>query len=289
MITAQRLKNVIIIIFIIVAAFGQCTAVAADKMLSLTFGLYQSQKSTTMYRQFSPIIDAIQTEMAEQLNCPVDIHIEIFRTYAEGNNALVSGKVDFVRFGPSSYVIAKERNPMIRILAMESRNGEKTFEGIIAVRSDSKIRSLSDLEGKSFAFGSRDSTIGRYLAQSELLNAGIRAASLSGYDFLGRHDRVASSIEVGDHDAGSMKDSVFETYRETGRLRALHRFDNVTQPWIARGSLPDEVFNSIKSALLNLDDPDILSTLKISGFLKSDDSEYHFVREAMKKAESFEE
>ena len=81
MITTQRLKN-IIIIFVIVAAFGQSTAVAADKTLSLTFGLYQSQKATTMYRQFSPIIDAIQTEMAEQLNCPVDIHIEIFRTYS---------------------------------------------------------------------------------------------------------------------------------------------------------------------------------------------------------------
>ncbi len=256
--------------------------------LELTFGVYQSSKATVMYRQFSPVIDAIQLSLEDELRRPVDIHIKIFRSYDEGNYALVAGDVDFVRFGPASYLIAKSRNPDIRLLVMESKKGQKRFSGIIAVRPDSAIQTLADLAGKKFAFGDQNSTIGRYLAQAELQNAGVTSSDLASYQYLGRHDTVGKAVAIGDYDAGSLKESTFETFRRAGELRELHRFQNVTQPWIARGHLDQEVFDAIQHSLLSLEDPEALEELGVTGFFPTSDSEYEFIRQGMLSAVAFE-
>ena len=83
----------------------------------------------------------------------------IFKSYGEANDALISGDVDFVRFGPASYVIAKDRDPGISLLAMEHKDGEKRFGGVIVVRTNSTIRELSDLKGSRFAFGDEELTM----------------------------------------------------------------------------------------------------------------------------------
>lgn len=241
-----------------------------------------------MYRKFTPIIEAIQGDMEKQLAKPVDIHLHIFKTYNEGNDALVQGKVDFVRFGPASYIIAKSRNPEIQLLVMENIRGNKTFNGVITVRNDSKIKTLKDLKGKNFAFGDRNSTLGRYLAQAALVDAGIFASDLKSFDYLGRHDRVASSVGVGDYDAGSLKESTYENFRQRGELHTLRSIPNVTQPWIARAKLAPNVFEAIQEALLKLEDPTVLRELKVKGFFRTRDRDYDIVRTGMEKAQQFE-
>lgn len=278
-----------ILLFLLILTVS-CGALFADEgTLRLTFGLYQSEKATSMYRQFTPVLEGIQTKMEEELGCPVDIHLLIFQTYDDGIDALVTGNVDFVRFGPASYVLAKARNDEIQLMAMESKKGKKRFKGYIAVPANSSLKSLEDLKGKRFAFGNHNSTIGRYLAQSELFDAGIRGTDLAHYEYLGRHDIVASRVSVGDFDAGSMKESTFKKSEKGGRLRALHSFDNVTQPWIARAGLEKAVFTSIQRALLNMDDPQLLKELKVSGFLPTSDREYDFVRIGMRQSAQFEQ
>jgi len=138
-----------------------------QKTLSLAFGVYQTDKATVMYRSFTPLIDALQTAMAQQLNRPVDIQLTIFRSYDDGIDALSKGTVDFVHFGPASYIVAKARNPGIELLAMESENGAKRFQGVVIVAKDSPIQNLQDLKGKTFAFGDPNSTIGRWLVQGQ--------------------------------------------------------------------------------------------------------------------------
>ena len=85
---------------------------------------------------------------------------------------------------------------------MEDKKGERRFSGVIVVGADSSIKRLADLAGKRFAFGDENSTIGRYLAQAELVKAGIRARDLAHYEYLGRHDLVAKAVSLGDFRAG---------------------------------------------------------------------------------------
>ncbi len=263
-------------------------ASAQQKTLTLTFGVYPTDKATVMYRTFTPMIDELEDRVAKRLNQPVDIHLTIFRSYEDGIDALCKGTVDFVHFGPASSIVAKQRAPGIKLLAMEHENGEKRFQGVIFVGKDSPIHTLADLKGKRFAFGDPNSTIGRWLVQAELVKAGVVADDLASFKYLERHDQVADVVVHGDFDAGSVKMSTFQKANAKSELRSIATFENVTKPVVAREGLDQPVFEAIQSALIEMKEPALFKDLKISGFMSTSDAEYDFVREGMKRAAAFE-
>ncbi|MBF0248728.1 MAG: PhnD/SsuA/transferrin family substrate-binding protein, partial [Alphaproteobacteria bacterium] len=129
---------------------------------------------------------------------------------------------------------AKEKNDGLRILAVESNDGRKTFDGVIAVPTASPARSLGDLRGKTIAFGDPNSTTGRYLAQAALVRAGLAARDFVGIEYLGRHDKVAFAVGAGNYDDGAMNENTFNKYAADKGLRAIATFPCATKPWVAR-------------------------------------------------------
>jgi phosphonate transport system substrate-binding protein len=267
------------LVFFGVAAFS--TAARAET--TLAFGVYASDKPSAMVRQFRPILNALEKRMSELQGEPVRIRMQIAKTYEQGLIDLVSGRVDFARFGPASYIKAKETDPRVAILAVEGKKGSKVFNGVIAVAEKSPIQSMTELSGKSFAFGDERSTIGRYLAQLHLLRHNIHANDLKHYEYLGRHDAVGAAVGSGRFDAGALKESTYKRLvKKNGvRLRVIKRFPNVTKPWIARGGLPGKTQNALRESLLGLKDKKALKALKKDGFLEGNDEDYAFIREAM--------
>ena len=228
---------------------------------TITFGIYTSDKATVMYQKFKPIIDYLQDRITQN-GINATVKMKIFPSYAAAVDALAAGNVDFMRFGPASYIMAKDRDENIRLLAMEHKKNKKRFYGVFIVTKNSPINSLNDLKGKSFAFGDKNSTIGRYLSQAELVKAGIRSADLSKYDFLGRHDKVALAVAVGNYDAGVVKENTFQKYVESKGLKKIAQFPNVTKPWAVRAGFDDNLFAILQQALLELKDKKTLKALK---------------------------
>jgi len=260
----------------------------ADDRVRLNFGVYSSNKPTAMVRTFKPSLNALENSIAEKLGRDVDIRMQIAKDYDQGIADLIEGKVDFSRFGPASYIEAKRINDSIEILAMENKNEQKVFFGIIAVHEDSDIQSMEDLRGRSFAFGDESSTIGRYLSQLYLENNGLRAGDLSSYKYLGRHDIVGTAVGAGDFDAGALNESTFKKLLAKGEpIRELARFPNVTKPWIARKGLDPEVFLALQESLWELDDARSLKSLKVDGFLAGGDEDYQTIRTAMENNDLF--
>lgn len=257
------------------------------KPLALTFGVYPSDKATVMYQKLTPVLEYLMNDLEKRLARPVDVQLTIFKSYEDGIDALAKGQVDFVRFGPASYIRTKSAQPAIQLLAMEQENGSKRFKGVIIVKKDSAIQSLADLRGKKFAFGDPNSTIGRYLVQADLLAAGLHASDLASFAYLDRHDKVASAVEMGDFDAGSVQMSSYEKANEKGTLRILESFDNVTKPWVARQGLDAKTCAALSESLYALKNPSVLKELKVSGFVPTTDTEYQLVRDGMKQADEF--
>lgn len=258
------------------------------KPVHLSFGVYQTDKATEMYKRFTPFLETLQDDIGRRLSTTCDIELSIFKSYDDAIDALVEGRVDFVHFGPAPYITAKERNGKIELLAMEHDNGQKTFKGVIIVKKDSPIQTIEDLKGKRFAFGDRNSTIGRYLVQAQLVAHDIHADDLASYHYFERHDQVASVVERGDYDAGSVKSTTFKKANEKDTLRALATFDNVTKPVVARAGLDRTIFAALQQSLYDFKDEAFLKEQKISGFTKATDEDYKLVREGMKKADEFE-
>ncbi len=264
------------------------TGTPAEAKINLTFGTYAADKPTDTVRKFRPVLNALEKALARALGEPVAIRSQISLDYNKGIDDLVKGRVDFARFGPASYVMAKEKAPGIRLLAMEAVKGTKTFHGIIAVHTDSPIRKLADLRGHSFAFGSKLSTIGRYLSQMKLVEAGIRARDLEKYEYLGRHDRVGRAVGNGAFDAGALKESTFKKLvKREVPIRALASFENVTKPWVARAGLPPRIVSALSRVLVALKDPAALKRIKKSGFIEGKDSDYDVIRRAIAKSAEF--
>ncbi|MBJ22458.1 MAG: PhnD/SsuA/transferrin family substrate-binding protein [bacterium] len=241
-----------------------------------------------MVEQFAPALSVLESTLSRELGEPVRVRIKVSSTYTGGVNELVDGRVDFARMGPASYVMAKEMNPGIQLIAIESNKGKKTFQGVICVHADSPIQHVSELEGERFAFGDPQSTIGRFLAQQMLLDHGIGANELGGFDYLGRHDKVGMAVASQMYVAGALKEGTFKKLSEAGEpLRVIATFPNVTKPWIARVGLDPRVFGAIQEALLSMEDRKALTALNKDGFLPANDSDYNSIRAAIESSRSF--
>jgi len=264
------------------AAIFLSTSVWADGPVRLNFGVYSSNKPSAMVKIFKPTLQELEDRMSARLRRDVDIRMQIAKDYEQGISHLTSGKVDFSRFGPASYIEAKRVNQDLKILAVENKNNAKVFYGIIAVNKNSDIQDIAQLKGKSFAFGDEGSTIGRFLSQLHLEKNGVRAADLSNYEYLGRHDKVGTAVGAGSFDAGALNESTFKKLLDKGEpIRELARFPNVTKPWIARSGLDPDIYTALRDSLLEITNEMALKGLKVDGFLQGDEDDYSEIRTAM--------
>ncbi len=259
---------------------------AAPAAAEIVFGIYTSDKPSSMYRKFSPIIHYLEQRLRDE-GLPTKIRLKIYGTYSGAIDGLVEGEYDFGRFGPSSYILAKKRAPGIRLLCMEHKDGKKIFSGVWVTRKDSFVTGLSDLRGRRIAFGDKNSTIGRFLSQAGLVDVGIRAGDLASFRYLGRHDKVALAVAAGNYDAGPVKENTFIKYAASKGLRKIAEFPNVTKPWVVRAGFDDRYFDALKRAMLELTDKDVLKGLRQQGFLPAADGDYDFVRKGMERAGDF--
>lgn len=272
----------------VLAACVLTVASTANADVELTFGAYADDKPSETVRQYLPFLSFLEAKLEEEIETSVSIQLDIAKGYDESISDLSEGRVDFSRFGPASYVHAMDQNSGIEIIAMESKKGKKRFNGVIAVHKDSEIQQVSDLAGRSFAFGDELSTIGRYLSQSYLLEHGISSRSLSRFSYLGRHDLVGEAVGSRRFDAGALKESTFQSLVSKGvPLRVLASFQNVTKPWLAAPDLDPEIVDAIRRVMLDTANEEIVKRVSKNGFLLGSDADYDIVRRAMKRSQEF--
>lgn len=266
-----------------VLLIGQlCWAGNAAAETKLSFGVYTADKPTVVVKEFKPLLKLLERSVGNDIGQPVKIKLQVASTYAAGIADISSGKVDFSRLGPASYIESKKQQPGIQILALEAKDGKKRFNGVIAVGAESSIRRVADLKGKRFAFGDEGSTIGRFLAQQYLFEQGLRARDLAHYDYLERHDKVGTAVALGQYDAGALKEGTYNRLVKNGAaLRILATFTNVTKPWLARAGLDNKIVSALRAGLLEMTDPVALKALQKDGFVEGNDDDYAVIRRAI--------
>ncbi len=265
-------------------------AAPARADIQLVFGVYPSEKPSKMVKRFRPALDAIETRMTRDLGEEVAIKTQVMSGYKKGLESLVIGEVDFARLGPASYVMGKRENPDITLLSLESEKGTIAFDGVIVVRDDTDITEVAHLKGRTFAFGSKRSTLGRYFAQTYLADVGIHAKDLGNYAYLRHHEAVGLAVGAGRYEAGVLNRRKFEELQRSGvRLREIASFENVTRAWVARSGLEPRVQASLRAALLSIEDPKVLQALGFDGFLPGRDVDFDKTRRALIDYAQFQE
>ena len=251
--------------------------VMAEKQ-ELVFGAIAVGKVSKTKKSLQPLFDYLKTKTGYTFK------FKTGKDYADTIAKFQSGAFDLGFIGPSPYVIASsgDQSTSLQIMAGLETNHKPYFQAvIIAKKSNDTINTLKDLKGKSFGFGSRQSTLSCYMPCKMLLDAGV-FDSLSGYEFLGKHDKVARNVAMGGIDAGGIKEAVAN--KNLDKIKIIAKSEPVYDfLFVAHKTMPKAQFEKIKTALIELKDPAALTSIKkgVTGIIPTKDSNYDPLRKVM--------
>lgn len=233
-------------------------------------------------KMYVPLLNYLEKETGYKFK----IHV------TSGNVSVIDelgqGTIHMAAIGTLGYLQAHERyGVQITVRGLNSENKDK-YKAAIVNRPDSKINSINDLRGRSFAFGDPASTQGHLIPMIMLSQKGIELNSLSYYQYFSSHSEVANAVMSGRFDAGGMQDTLARSLESQGLLKIVDISEEFPSSGIAFAPEVDEkIVADVTEALINFDpkgkDSSELYHWENSempnGFTKAGDKDYLLLRE----------
>lgn len=235
----------------------------------------------------------IYTPFAEYLARELGLKVEFTPVvdYAATVEGLAARKLDLVWYGGFTSVQAARRTGgTARRLVLRQEDAE--FRSVFVARPGSGIKSLVDLRGKTFAFGSVSSTSGHLMPRYFLLQQGIRPEQdFKQVAYSGAHDATALWVESGKVDAGALNFLVWDKLVQQkkvdpGKVNVFWTTPPyVDYVWTARGDLDPGLQERIVAAFLKLDyaNPEhrrLLDLHRTRKYIRANDADWKSIEEA---------
>jgi diguanylate cyclase (GGDEF)-like protein len=138
---------------------------------------------------------------------------------------VAQGQIDFVITNPGAYVRLEARHGVTRLLTLRTLShgtAQSEFGAVIITRANHpQVRSLADLDGRTFMGVARDAFGGFQMAWRELRHAGIDPfRDLRELKFSGEpQDRIVRAVLDGEVDAGTVRSGILEDLAAEGKIR----------------------------------------------------------------------
>ncbi|MBB6343289.1 phosphonate transport system substrate-binding protein [Pseudomonas fluvialis] len=267
------------------AVVAQAADVLATEVLKVT--AIPDEAPTELLRKFKPLGAYLEQQLGMKVEfMPV-------ADYPAVVEAIAADRIDLAWLGGFTFVQTRLKTG--NAIPLVQREQDAVFTSKF-ISSDPAVKSLADLKGKTFAFGSVSSTSGslmpRYFMQQDKI---VPETYFSRVAFSGAHDATAAWVEAGKVDAGVLNASVWDKLVAAGKVdtKKVHVF--ATTPtyydynWTVRGSLDPELAGKIKAAFLALDPakPEhkaILDLQAASRFIETKPENYKGIEEAARAA-----
>lgn len=254
------------------------SAKAEDNKKGLQFGSVAMDIPAVMHKRLTPLT----TYLSEALNRPVTLKLSPNMGAAIKDTA--NGTVDLAYLTPVAYLKAHKMGNAKLIVKMVT-NGKASFKLMIVVKDDSPIREVSDLVGKSFAFGDKRALLQR----AAVVGAGMPLAKFKEYKFIGHYDNIVRAVMNGDFDAGILKDTMAYKWQGKG-IRILYSTADLPPYNItASKNMDEKTRQELRAAFLSLNSNNpkhmrVIKALdkKYDGFANTSDAEYNIVRQLIK-------
>lgn len=263
------------------------SALVADAAEVLKVSAIPDEAPTELLRKFKPL----GAYLEKQLGMPVEfVPVADYAAVVEG---LAADRVDLAWLGGFTYVQTRLKTGNAIPLVQREQDEKFTSKFISA---DPNVKSLQDLKGKTFAFGSVSSTSGSLMPRYFMQKDGIVPEQFfSRVAYSGAHDATVAWVQAGKVDAGVLNASVWQKLLDAGKIDTgkVHVF--ATTPtfydynWTVRGSLDPKLAEKIKQAFLALDpakpeDKAILDLQAASRYIETKPENYTGIEEAARAA-----
>ncbi|CDM39841.1 putative selenate ABC transporter substrate-binding protein [Pseudomonas oleovorans] len=263
------------------------SAVFAHAADVLKVSAIPDEAPTELLRKFKPLGAYLEQELGMKVEfVPV-------ADYAAVVEALAADRIDMAWLGGFTFVQARLKTGNAVPLVQREQDAEFTSKFIT---SDPAVKSLQDLKGKTFAFGSVSSTSGSLMPRYFMLQDGIKPEDFfSRVAYSGAHDATAAWVQAGKADAGVLNASVWQKLVDAGKVDTDKVKVFATTPtyydynWTVRGNLDADLQAKIKAAFLALDPakPEqkaILDLQAASRFIETKPENYEGIEEAARAA-----
>jgi phosphonate transport system substrate-binding protein len=247
----------------------------------LTIGFIPAEDSRAMVRQSQAILDIV----AKHTGMKVDTFVG--SDYNATIEALRAGHVDVALLGPFSYVLATTVAPVEAFaVTVISRTMQPSYKAIIIAGKDSKINSLADLKGKTFAFVDPGSTSGYMVPAVAFLKQGITPEKdFKQVMYSGGHDSTIVSVGSGKVDAGAVADRIYERgcakgLADCSKLKVVWESPSIpNDPLLYRKTLSEDMKKKIRDAFFSVKNLAFGEMGTVARFDPITDKEYDPLRE----------
>lgn len=175
----------------------------AGDVLNLEITPYK--EPTSLYKEWKYLRDYLNEKMSEKAGLKVNLRIA--RDYRSAINDVGLGVADLAILPSTAFIEARKDYCVQPLVSPKSRQGNRC---LLVARKDSLINSISDIKGKSFAYGDEKSLCGSLIVHKWMKeNNIVYQGDLRSVQYFSNYDAVLQAIASGDFDVGGVKESVF--------------------------------------------------------------------------------
>ena len=232
------------------STFFHVTSFANDGVLRVS--AIPDEAPTELQRKFAPLGQYLSAQTGLKV-----IFIPV-TDYAAVVEALAAGKIDMAWLGGFTFVQTRIRTNGSAVPIVQREEDAKFTSKFIT--ADPSIKTLNDLKGKTFAFGSPSSTSGSLMPRFFMQQAGLNIdKDFKNIAFSGAHDATAAFVSAGKADAGVLNASVWDKLVEQKKVDPEKVRVFATTPvffdynWTVRGDLDPKLIKALTDAFLKLD------------------------------------
>ena len=214
------------------------------------------EAATEQIRKFTPLAQYLESRLGMKVEfTPVN-------DYPAAVEALVNKKVDLVWFGGFTHVQANLRSGG-KIVPLAQREEDTKFQSVFIAKTNSGIKTLTDMKGKQISFGSQSSTSGHLMPRSFLLQAGLNPEKdFRRIAYSGAHDATIASVVSGKVDAAALDITVWKKFVGENKVNTQEvDVFYTTAPyfnynWSVHADMPAALQERVKKAILDLNPND---------------------------------
>jgi phosphonate transport system substrate-binding protein len=269
------------------AALALCgISVQAQQVFKVT--AIPDESPTELARKAAPLVKYLEQKLG------MKVEFTPVTDYAASVEALANKQVDLAWFGGFTFVQAQHRSGG-KVVPLVQRAEDEKFRSVF-ITTDPAVKSLADLKGRNFSFGSQSSTSGHLMPRSFLLAAGIDPdRDFKRVAYSSAHDATVAAVASGKVDAGAVNISVWEKLVADGKVDpAKVRVFYTTPPffdynWSVHADMPAAQREKLAKAFLDLDKStpqgrEILELQRATKFIPTKAENYKGIETAARSA-----
>lgn len=278
----MRKASIVVLLFCVLALASD--SLQAQALKELRISAIPDENPQEMLRIYQPFADYLTKEVG------IPVKFTPVVDYAATVEGLAANRLEMVWYGGLTSVQAARQAKGARRIIMRKEDAE--FKSHFITTKSSGIKSLKDLKGKTFAFGSVSSTSGHLMPRYFLIKNGINPEKdFSKFSFSGAHDATVAWVEAARVDAGALNFLVWDKLLETKKvdINKVQVFwttpPYVDYVWTVRAGVDKGTIDKITKAFLKLDyskpdDKKLLDLHRTKGYIPAKDEDWKSVEEA---------